>query len=318
MNADSQDTDKTTPCPICTTPSQAIGPIIHHHPPTVAGVEIDLGDTVFTMRRCPNCALQYKDPPIPVEALVACYTKASSDHWEHDPSPRKRRFDDLARCITTNASGKRILDVGCANGALLHYLHQTLHQTDPKWEYFGLEPGQAAAQTATDRGVTILGALFDDLDPNNPEHQFDVILAIDVLEHLVDPKAFMQQAARHLALNGIFVALTGDTDAWGWKLQGSRYWYCNLPEHLVFYRKPTIEHLAKQLDLELIDYQRISHMRSKPSRIIRDLVRNMIWGICWRARGFGIPPLRRSLDTNPPPGWLPHRDHMLFVLRSPH
>ena len=312
MNADRQDAIEPAPCPICQTPSQPIGPIVHNHPPTVAGVEIDLGETIFTMRRCPSCALHYKDPPIPLDALVACYTNASSDHWEHDPSPRKRRFDDLAECITTNASGKRILDVGCANGALLHYLHQS----DPSWECFGLEPGEAAAQTATERGITILGSLFDDLDPDNPKHQFDVILAIDVLEHLIDPKAFMEHAARHLSPNGIFVALTGDTDAWGWRLQGSRYWYCNLPEHVVFYSRPTIEHLAGQLDLELIDYTRISHMRSKVSRTVRDFVRNTIWGICWRAKGFGIPPFRKSLDTNPPPGWLPNKDHMLFVLRS--
>lgn len=266
------------------------------------------------MLRCSNCALQYKDPPISMDALVECYTKASSDHWEHAPSPRKRRFDDLANCITTNARGKRILDVGCANGALLAYLLE--EDSASSWECFGLEPGAAAAKTAQDRGVKILGALFDDLDPNNPEHQFDVIIAIDVLEHLVDPNAFMQQAASHLSPDGIFIALTGDTDAWGWKLQGQRYWYCNLPEHVVFYCRTTIEHFAQELDLELVEYSRMSHMRSKSSRIIRDFARNTIWGICYRAQGFGIPPFRRSLNTKPPPGWLPNKDHMLFVLRS--
>jgi len=247
-----------------------------------------------------------------MDALIDCYTRASEDHWEHEPSPRKRRFDDLARCITANAVGKRILDVGCSNGALLEYLQTQ----DPSWECFGLEPGAAAAQIASERGITILGGLFEDLDPDNPEHQFDVIIAIDVLEHLPNPNAFMEQAARHLAPGGIFVALTGDTDAWGWKLQGSRYWYCNLPEHVVFYSRPTIEHLAERLNLELISYQRISHTRSKISRTVRDLIRSTLWGICWRANGFGIGPMRRSLERNPPPGWLPNKDHMLFVLRS--
>jgi SAM-dependent methyltransferase len=301
-----------TPCPICAHPSPTIGPIVHNHPTAVAGVTIDLGDTVYTMQRCPNCGLGFKDPPIPMDALIACYAQAKEDHWEHAPSPRKRRFDDLALCITANAAGKRILDVGCSNGALLDYLQKQ----DRSWDCFGLEPGEAAAEIATERGITILGAFFDDLDPNNPEHLFDVIIAIDVLEHLPDPKVFMEQAASHLATGGIFVALTGDTDAWGWRLQGSRYWYCNLPEHLVFYSRPTIEYFAEKFDLELVDYQRISHMRSKISRTVRDLIRNTIWGICWRAKGFGIPPLRRSLNTNPPPGWLPNRDHMLFVLRS--
>ena len=264
------------------------------------------------MYRCPGCALHFKDPQISIDAIAECYAQASSDHWEHAPSPRKRRFDSLTKCIAANESGKRILDVGCANGAFLEYL---LGQ-DSSWDCFGIEPGEAATKTAQGRGVKILGALFDDLDPNNPEHKFDVIIAIDVLEHLVDPKSFMVQAASHLSDTGIFIALTGDTDAWGWRLQKQRYWYCNLPEHVVFYNRTTIEHFAKELRLELVEYNRMSHMRSKPARIIRDLIRNTIWGLCYRAQGFGIPPFRRSLNTNPPPGWLPNKDHMLFVLRS--
>jgi SAM-dependent methyltransferase len=302
----------TTPCPICDDQSHSIGPIVHNQPPMVAGVPIDLGTASFTMRRCSNCGLHYKDPPIPMDKLVECYTLASSDNWEHEPSPRKRRFDKIASYITTNAQGKRILDVGCANGALLQYLQES----DPAWECFGLEPGKAAAQTASERSITILGSLFEDLDPNNPDHRFDVILAIDVLEHLIDPAEFFQHVKTHLEPGGVFIALTGDTDAWGWKLQSQRYWYCNLPEHQVFYCRQTIEHLAERHQFALVDYTRISHMRSKPHRIARDFIRNGIWGLAWRLRGFGIPPLRKHLDETPPPGWLSHKDHMVFVLRS--
>lgn len=289
-----------------------MGPVVHNQPTTVAGVAIDLGDTAFIMRRCAICALQFKDPPIPMDALVDCYTRASGDHWEHEPSPRKRRFDDLADCIIKNANGKRILDVGCANGALLHYLSQT----DNTWQCFGLEPGEAAARTAADRSITILGSLLDDLDPSNPEHKFDVIIAIDVLEHLIEPTVFIEQVANHLSPGGVFIGLTGDTDAWGWRLQAQRYWYCNLPEHQVFYCQQTIQYLAEKYHLSLIDYTRMSHMRPKLSRTVRDFLRNTIWGLCWRARGFGIGTLCRSLDRTPPPGWLPNKDHMLFVLRS--
>lgn len=266
------------------------------------------------MRQCPSCKLQFKDPSIPMSTLVACYTRASGDHWEHDPSPRKRRFDDLASCITRNALGHRVLDVGCANGALLHYLQTS----DPSagWECFGLEPGEQAARTAQQRGVQILGALLDDLDLENEDHKFDVILAIDVLEHLLEPNTFVQQISQHLRPGGVFIALTGDTGAWGWKLQGPRYWYCCLPEHQVFYCQHTIETLGQRNTLELVEYSRISHMRSKPSRIVRDFIRNTLWGVSYRARGFGIPMWKRSIDTKTPPGWLPNKDHMLFALKS--
>jgi 2-polyprenyl-3-methyl-5-hydroxy-6-metoxy-1,4-benzoquinol methylase len=303
------------PCPICNQTSQTIGPIVHNRPHMVAGVPIELGSEPFTMQRCPRCALQFKDPQIPIESLIKCYAQSPSDQWEENPSPRKRRFDDLAKTITDHAVGPRILDVGCSNGALLQYLSQTTSdETD--WQCFGLEPGQEARETASQRSVTILGALLNDLDPKIPEHKFDVILAIDVLEHLLEPRQFLDQVTQHLNHGGVFIALTGNSGAPGWKLQAQRYWYCNLPEHQVFYCQQTVEYLADQCGLSLMSYKRLSHMRPKPHRILRDTIRNTLWGTAWRAKGFGISPWRKSLEHSTPPGWLSNRDHMLFVLKA--
>ena len=63
-----------------------------------------------------------------------------------------------------------------------------------------------------------------------------MILAIDVIEHVSDPAAFFSRVWQLLKPGGIFLVFTGDSDAWSWRLQQSRYWYVSfLPEHISFY-----------------------------------------------------------------------------------
>lgn len=263
----------------------------------VAGVEIDLGSTKFVMHRCPQCGLEFKCPFIPEPDLIKCYKQASGDHWEETPDPSKRRFDDIERAINDHATGPRILDIGCSNGALLGYMGQS-------WECFGIEPGQEAASQAEERGVQIIAPM---LDQCVSDERFDVILAIDVLEHLLDPGAFIAGVRKLLNPGGIFVGLTGDAGSPAWTWHGSRYWYCSLPEHQVFYTQSTIRHLASTHSMELVDYQRTSHARFKKSRIIRDRIRGVLWGLGHK--------LGMHKHTSPP-GWLPAHDHMLFVLKA--
>ncbi len=297
---------KNPTCPICAQSAIDIGPIVHPCPALVAGVPIDLDGIRFRMMQCTSCALQFKDPLIPMEKLLPCYNSSPENNWEHQPNPIKRRFDQIAALAKQHARGTRILDIGCSNGAILDYFGSS-------WDRYGVEPGQDAARVAQQRDISILAPLLEDLDPS---HTFDAILAIDLLEHLHDPNAFIARIMAHLNTGGIFIGFTGTTDAPSFRLQGSRYWYASLPEHLVFYCKETIEHLAKKHNATVEHYERTSHIRASLTRIPRDTIRNLIWKGVYACKGFAIAPWRHKLNNNPPPGWLSANDHMLFVLRK--
>lgn len=285
-------------CVVCGAASVDAGAAVHGPDPQVAGVPIDLGGDAERLRRCPDCDLLFKHPFVADDRLMACYRRSPEDNWEHDPDPRRRRFDALADLVRQHAPGRRVLDVGCSNGALLHHFGDAFDRA-------GLEPSASAAAVAADRGVRMLGGTFDDLDADPPE-PFDAILAIDVLEHLVDPPDFIAAVARHLRPGGIFVGLTGDHRAWPWRWQGAAYWYAALPEHQVFYGRRTIARLAADHRLEVVSQRRMSHARQSASRTVRDAIRGTVFGLLRRAGVAG---------ARPGPGWLPARDHMLFVLR---
>ncbi len=296
------------PCPVCGSATADAGPTVHGPAPRVAGVPVTLGPHAARLRRCPGCDLRFKHPFVPDAVLLECYRRSPADNWEHDPDPRKRRFDEIAAIVAAESPGPRVLDVGCSNGALLAHL---AHAAAPPpagggpWRPSGLEPSADAARVAAERDVAMLGATLEDLPP---DARFDAVLAIDVLEHLVDPPTFVAAVARHLDPGGVFVALTGDPDAWGWRLQGAAYWYAALPEHQVFLARRTIERLAADHGLELVRRVRTSHARHSASRTVRDAVRGTLFGV---ARRLG------ALPRSPGPGWLPARDHHLVVLRRP-
>src|SRR4051812_13047714 len=101
-------------CPVCELSElETVGPILHPQPAFVAGVELDLGDTEYWLRECRRCGFQFKDPPIPAERLMACYTQAESDNWDTDPDPWQRKFDVLHDVLKKHSTGRRVLEVGC-------------------------------------------------------------------------------------------------------------------------------------------------------------------------------------------------------------
>jgi len=97
----------------------------------------------------------------------------------------------------------RVLEIGCGRGSTLAWLKnkQKCHFT------MGIELFEEAAQHARAHVDEVLTGdaerLVESLDPRQP---FDLILCLDVLEHLVDPWTFVDSLSRVLIPSGNVVA----------------------------------------------------------------------------------------------------------------
>lgn len=286
------------PCPICqSTNISALGSILHPSPALVAGVPLELGETCFRLLRCSDCTFQFKDPVINAERLMACYSAAESDNWEESPDPWIRRFDTIRSVVERHAPKGRLLDVGCFNGAMLDYFGD-------RWQRFGIEPSAAAAELARKRGINILSRTLEELPAD--AGSFDAVIAIDVLEHLVEPLPFFRLASAVLQPGGVFIALTGNTNALAWKLQGSMYWYCSLPEHVSFFNVSSMATAGGQVGLGVVECIELGHKRLPISRKASDLAKSAVYVAARAVSGVG----RRG------PSIQTARDHLLCVLRK--
>lgn len=294
-------------CPACLAKeAERIGEVYHGEPLQVAHVVLDFPAIPFFLYRCKSCSFQFKNPTIPAEKLLDCYERAAGDRWEVDVDPIERNYDRILAAIQAVVPQGRLLDVGCSHGTFLKYV-------SAKYQPFGIEPSTEAAEMTRSLGFDILGGTIGDLDSDS---RFDVIVAMDVLEHLPDPREFFESVSKHLNLGGIFVATTGNTDAWSWKLQKARYWYCAFPEHVSFYNSQSLERLAKEFDMCLKSTQRMSYKRSSLSRRMLQNIKGIVFTIGVRLKWLGVARLRRKYARRVGTGWTASWDHAIAVIQK--
>lgn len=133
--------------------------------------------------------------------------------------------------------GGRILDVGCATGALIASLPGS-------FERFGIEVNAAAAAQASKQGIAILGS--DVADPrlaNGEWGSFDIITSIATFEHVLDFRGAVTTCLDALAPGGVLifeVPLISET-------AHNRDWYGGSYEHIYYPTEQGMKHLFDSL-----------------------------------------------------------------------
>jgi 2-polyprenyl-3-methyl-5-hydroxy-6-metoxy-1,4-benzoquinol methylase len=92
----------------------------------------------------------------------------------------------------------KILDIGCADGSLGYHLHRSR-------EYLtGIEPDRSWAHSAEAHYGAIINAPLSDVD-DDVISDFDVVVLLDVLEHMPDPWRQLDRLSRALPRHGYVI-----------------------------------------------------------------------------------------------------------------
>jgi len=127
----------------------------------------------------------------------------------HDERRDTMYRQERARIATNYPRGARVLDVGCAVGGFLAGL-------DDRWDKWGLEPSDYAAEKARSKGITMVPSI-DVLDTGS----FDVVVFRGTLQHIDLPMEALNQASRVLRRGGLLAVLaTPDTDSLVYRIWG--------------------------------------------------------------------------------------------------
>lgn len=174
------------------------------------------------LRHCRRCDLRWRDPPLSAERYAALYDNTRVDVWRPGPLRRDQRL--VLDACQGLAPGASVLDFGCYTGALLAAL-------PPGVRRCGVELNAAAAAQAREHaGAEVVAQLAD----WPAEQRFDLIVAMDVIEHVHSPRALAAELLERLAPGGRLIVTTGDGGNRLWGLLGARWWYCSWPEHIAF------------------------------------------------------------------------------------
>jgi SAM-dependent methyltransferase len=237
--------------------------------------------------------------------MDASYTAAYADlyrrHWwwrvrEHILLEKIR---ELAGARTRDA---RILDVGC--GASLFF---------DALEAFGRVEGVESDPIAVEQSGKWRSRIhLGELETFVPHTPFDVILALDVVEHVQNPVLMLQQAARFLGRDGRMLITTPAFD-WLWTSHD------RLNDHVKRYTASEMRDLVAGAGLELIDTRYLFQSLVAPKLLVRmaEAVRSPAPTIPH------VPPraINRALETwfcveHRVAGWLPFGSSVMTAAKA--
>ena len=94
----------------------------------------------------------------------------------------------------------RVLDVGCGTGDFARAI-----EIGRGCKVVGIEPNKERAAVARDSGLEVVTGYLDEFTINSLTHReqrFDIIMFMDVLEHVADPLALLEVAMNYLVEEG--------------------------------------------------------------------------------------------------------------------
>lgn len=107
----------------------------------------------------------------------------------------------IQKLVTLAGSGKRILDLGCLDGAIGQLLMENGNSVS------GIDASKAAIPKAIERGIDArVGDLNKPID--FPDASFDVVVAGEIIEHVHNVDGFLDEIHRVLRPNGSLVLST--------------------------------------------------------------------------------------------------------------
>ncbi len=236
----------------------------HHVPCNLCGSELRVPFCPENGRglvKCQACGLVYVSPrPDPTE-LYALYGESyfrNSDsgtvgytNYLRDETNIRKTFQRRLKRIERFTPPGALLDIGCATGFFLATAQER------GWRGQGLDVSHFAVNYAREQlGLDVQQGSLLELD--YPANHYDLITMWDVIEHVPDPKAYVQRASALLKPGGLFALATPDLESFPARLTGRRWvGYKLSEEHVYYFSLRTLIQLLDNAGMDVIDHYHV-------------------------------------------------------------
>jgi len=102
---------------------------------------------------------------------------------------------NVADAVLVRRNCLRVLEIGCGNGGFRKNFGSGC-------EFWGVDPNPSIAKAAEEALERFFLGKFEDVSDQIPRNYFDVLVLNDVLEHMLNPESFLQQAKELIRDNG--------------------------------------------------------------------------------------------------------------------
>jgi len=164
----------------------------------------------FPHNRCTECGMTYVAPVLREERLHShylgedSYTRVLMNEVQMEMDRRKFNYGlDLIESLTPQKG--RLLDVGCGPGVFLEVAR------DRGWQVEGLEFNAWCVERVRGLGIPVFDSPLEKAELSPGAYQ--CITLWTVLEHIVEPRAFLESIHRLVAPDGVVLILVPNVDS---------------------------------------------------------------------------------------------------------
>lgn len=227
----------------------------------------------FSMRKCSGCGLLFCSPRLDNEGIAALYDANYYVFGKADQLSYSRAFETYRRTVKViedKVEDRTLLDVGCGKGYLLAALKGL------NWDTYGIEISSDAMKYAeSEFGLKGFAGTIEQYLEKQDRRTFPLVLCIDILEHVSDPKYFINCIGKVTSDNGYIILDTPNSGAYDIDVFGSEWRGFN-PFHIYVFNENNIKTLLKSEGFEIeyiFTYNNVSLKKNEPSFI--DTLKNL-------------------------------------------
>ena len=197
------------------------------------------------MVRCRRCGLVRADPVLDPTRSAELYRSSTFDYAEELDGLRTTYGTALDRLAATAPGRRGLVDIGCGNGFVLEVARARgwtdLRGVEPSSDAIARAPAAVGELIVQD--VMRAGLL--------PHGSFDAVTLFQVLDHIPEPLALLQECRAILRERGVILALNHNVTAWSARLLGERSPIVDV-EHTYLYSPATMRRLFENAGFDVL------------------------------------------------------------------
>lgn len=212
-------------------------------------VNVSMKEQENQLMNCKNCGLVFFHPQPTEEELSQFYNSSYNLTAYFSPITRNR-YEELLDEFDIYRNQNVILDIGCGYGFFLEVA------LEKKWKVLGTEISAKTFDVLARKNIELTKTL-----ESLPDESVDVVVLIETIEHIKDPKGTIQDVHRVLRSGGIVYITTPNFNSLNRRRYGAKYDVISYPLHLFYFTKRSLNKL-----LVLHNFEKLSLKSSGISR----------------------------------------------------
>jgi 2-polyprenyl-3-methyl-5-hydroxy-6-metoxy-1,4-benzoquinol methylase len=163
---------------------------------------------------------------------------------------RQGLHTDIVSMLERLAPGRKLMEVGCGTGDFLAFAREH------RFTVSGTEPATEAAQRAASNQLSVHNMTLENFVAQYPAERFDVVVMINVLEHVPDPIRTLRECRQLLHPSGILCMRVpndfSEIQAAAHEKLGADPWWIAVPDHINYFNFESLRQVLGHLGFETV------------------------------------------------------------------